>query len=1178
MRIDRLDLTFGRFEGYSLDLAAEGVHLVVGRNEAGKSTVRHAIGEFLFGIHPQTPYDFAFASKSELRIGALLRAADGATAEVVRYKRNKAPLVGADDEPFDLAPFLGGIARREFEEQFAIDHAELLRGGEALFAAKGDLARSLFETQSGARLNIVLKQLGEEMDRLYKQRASLPTLNAAIARHAEAKAKFKNATLRVEQYEQQKSRLDHAEKERARLEQELGGQRGECSRLERVRQAMPVLASLAQHVAERDTLAAAGPAVRRETGETFAALLKRIEEADAAEAQIGRRLERVVAARAELVVDHAVLDQEADIDWLYGERKAVEEAQTRAEELRRTAAGLHAAAAELADADDAAPGLVRRIEECRTALTKLETETEAARKDVRKRAKARDKAVRRLDELVGGASSDDADRSDDGAASVRMLRPLLRAADRTIPDTLTARQLDVTRFAEELDALRRRHGLAEDAHERPVPAAEQVAAHRAELGDVIAALADNARRSAELRDAIDRRQRDLDLLLQSGAPPTEAELTAAREQRDRLWQEVRTRLVEERGSAAPGDVDAVLVEEHQDATNHADALADRLWREAERTNQRLRLQIDIDADAERLSSLATERTGHEDGRAALDTAWLELWRPGGLPVPDPAAASDLLTALAQARELSGSLATARGDLDAALAKAATTEAGLRTALPHAPAGLDLAAFLAYADEELQERQKAVSVLATATEELRDAEQVLEDCGDRHAEWTDAWNGLLLEHGLEGNPETVLARLAERTEAARRRSAAEQAESEAAVLEARVVDFAVRLAAVGTGQAEATPDEPTPDEPTENPYRAAEHLHQNLESQRAIALKQRDLDTQIEEHELELADAAGRRATADRAVDALVAEFGLAGRPALRDAVDRSAGIADRDERIRLLEGSLAGLGVPLATLRAEVAEFENDPDRLAAEFEVAESGLKALQQAYEDAISVQAEQRKVLRDLDESAGAAEASEKAGEELAVVVEQSEEYLRLHLARQVLETCMEDYRASNQDPVLTRAEGYFRTLTAERFERLVTDTDAKGRFLLRARRATGEHVDVEAMSEGTRDQLYLALRLAALDRHADAGRPMPVLLDDVLMTFDDDRSASALRVADAIAGRFQVIVFTHHPHVADLARDALPAGRAHVHRLPGAGPSVTSPTVPAQSGALGENDPRDALPAD
>ena len=175
-------------------------------------------------------------------------------------------------------------------------------------------------------------------------------------------------------------------------------------------------------------------------------------------------------------------------------------------------------------------------------------------------------------------------------------------------------------------------------------------------------------------------------------------------------------------------------------------------------------------------------------------------------------------------------------------------------------------------------------------------------------------------------------------------------------------------------------------------------------------------------------------------------------------------------------------------------------------------------------------------------------------------------------------MEDYRASNQDPVLTRAEGYFRTLTSERFERLVTDTDAKGRFLLRARRATGEHVDVEAMSEGTRDQLYLALRLAALDRHADAGRPMPVLLDDVLMTFDDDRSASALRVADAIAGRFQVIVFTHHPHVAGLARDALPAGRAHVHRLPGGGPTVNTPTVPAQSGALGENDPRDALPAD
>lgn len=1170
MRFDRLDLTFGRFQDYSLELAADGVHIVVGPNEAGKSTIRHAIAEFLYGIHPQTTYDFAFANKSDLRIGALLRGADGTTAEAVRHKRNKDPLVGDDDKPFDLAPFLGGTARRDFEEQFAIDHEELLRGGQALFEAKGDVARSLFETQSGARLNDVLKQLGEGMEALYKQRASLPALNAAIARHADAKSRFRAATLRVDQYEQQKARVDHAEKERERLEEEVGRLRGEHTRLERIQRVMPGLASHARLRADRDALTAAGPAVRRETGEQFASLLKRIEEADAAEAHAARRLERVTAAREELVVDRAVLDQAAEIDWLHGERRAVEEAATRAEDLHRQAAGLRAEADAAADGGDAAPGLATRIEECRTALTRLDADTERADKDVAKRTKQRDKATARLEQLVGSAAGTQPDRSD-ASVSVRTLRTLVQAADRKIADTLAARLQDVAGLADDLDRVRRRHALAEDTHDRPRPTADQVAAHRAELAETAAALAGHREQAAELTRDLDRRRRDLDLLLQAGAPPTEAELVRARERRDVTWQEIRTRLLAGPAGLAPADVLDVLIDEHQDAVDEADTLADRLRREAERTTTRLRLEIDIAADQDRLRVVDAELGGLNGRRAALDAAWAGLWQPSGLPAPDPAAAGDLLAGLDRARELADDLAAARADLELARTKAASTEAGLRTALPHLAADLDLAAVLAIADAELRDREKCLDTLQAAVEELTEAEQALADCAERRAAWTRDWEALLREHGLEGDPETVLALLADRAEAAARRAEAARDEADAAVLEARVAAFADRLTAARDAcGADAAP---------QDVFSAADHLSQALETQRTAALKQADLAAQAEDFALEIGDAADRRAAAEEAVGRLLAEFGLADREALRDAVHRTADIADLDERIRDLEDSLGGHGVPLTALRAEVAAFEGDPDRLAVELEAAAIHLKALQQEFEDSIGVLAEQRTVLHDLDESAGAAAASEAASEELAAVVGQSEEYLRLYLAREVLETCMEQYRASNQDPVLARAEGYFRTLTGDRFDRLATDSDAKGRFVLRARRASGETVDVEAMSEGTRDQLYLALRLAALDRHADAGRPMPVLLDDVLMTFDDGRASAALRVADEIARRFQVIVFTHHPHVADLARDALPPGRAHVHRLPVAGRGAASgATVPAQSGALGENDPRDALPAD
>lgn len=57
--------------------------------------------------------------------------------------------------------------------------------------------------------------------------------------------------------------------------------------------------------------------------------------------------------------------------------------------------------------------------------------------------------------------------------------------------------------------------------------------------------------------------------------------------------------------------------------------------------------------------------------------------------------------------------------------------------------------------------------------------------------------------------------------------------------------------------------------------------------------------------------------------------------------------------------------------------------------------------------------------------------------------------------------------------------------------------------------GGHVQARtALSEGTADQLYLALRLASPEHHAQAGRMMPLVLADVFMTFDDERAAAAL----------------------------------------------------------------------
>ncbi len=61
-------------------------------------------------------------------------------------------------------------------------------------------------------------------------------------------------------------------------------------------------------------------------------------------------------------------------------------------------------------------------------------------------------------------------------------------------------------------------------------------------------------------------------------------------------------------------------------------------------------------------------------------------------------------------------------------------------------------------------------------------------------------------------------------------------------------------------------------------------------------------------------------------------------------------------------------------------------------------------------------------------------------------------------------------------------------------------------------------------------------------------LPIAVDDIFMTFDEQRTEAALHVLDGMADRFQVIVFTHHEHVLRSAAKQLPKDRCHIHRLP------------------------------
>ncbi|MEX2558534.1 MAG: hypothetical protein WD403_01405, partial [Pirellulales bacterium] len=122
----------------------------------------------------------------------------------------------------------------------------------------------------------------------------------------------------------------------------------------------------------------------------------------------------------------------------------------------------------------------------------------------------------------------------------------------------------------------------------------------------------------------------------------------------------------------------------------------------------------------------------------------------------------------------------------------------------------------------------------------------------------------------------------------------------------------------------------------------------------------------------------------------------------------------------------------------------------------------------------------------------------------------------------------------------------------FADLRADFNDRGDPVLMAVRAPGSApgpatISVEAMSEGTADQLYLALRLAGIEAYLGRNEPIPFIVDDILIKFDNDRSVATLQALARLSRRAQVIFFTHHQHLVELAQSNLPPDVVFVHRL-------------------------------
>ncbi|MGQ3335607.1 ATP-binding protein [Hydrogenophaga sp.] len=227
-------------------------------------------------------------------------------------------------------------------------------------------------------------------------------------------------------------------------------------------------------------------------------------------------------------------------------------------------------------------------------------------------------------------------------------------------------------------------------------------------------------------------------------------------------------------------------------------------------------------------------------------------------------------------------------------------------------------------------------------------------------------------------------------------------------------------------------------------------------------------------------------------------------------------------------------GLPLDALREDIAG--TGPDELMAQH--AELTLSSSHVVEEIAVLSDSYGRLKagFAELDGTDLAAKAEARRQEAISAMGDAAEQYLKLQTAARLLKWSMEKFRETKQGPMLAKASSIFSGLTVGSFSRLLVDTEEATPRLFGIR-PDGESVDVTGMSEGSRDQLYLALRLAALELQVEQGLNMPLIADDLFINFDDHRTGAGLAVLAELSRKMQVVFLTHHAHLVPLAQEVL-----------------------------------------
>ena len=1175
MQIEQLFLeSFGIYKSRRLEFG-DGLQVVYGPNESGKTTLLAALRQTLFGMPHQSHYAFDGTTTTQARV----RLADGRRISLTRKKTRGPGLTGEFDETREpLTPevwerCLTGATAGLFENLFAISLRELSSGEESLKSA--GLTEALFGMAIGgmARFRQLDETLQQQCEELFKSsgNATKPRVNALSRDIIEAEKHYNAARFSTRDYTGFQEQIAEHEA----LAQRLREDRDTCQKrdrlLERIEAALPAWREAEQ---VRVELSALGP-IREVNPSILAELQSLGEKRSERRTDLERQQQRVASPLADAPLEGAELLPYADeIRALADQIARVREALVEQDSLSQTLAELEQRIAH--DIATIQPGWTTDdLHRVTASLAQRETVQLLSEESARYQ-----QGVQRLQ-----AKQSELEEQRDRIACELAALP---ETDR-LPEVR-----DLLQRAEEYRVEAKRHREMAPALERLVAQTRQQVERLASLvgvsvevlGSLVVPLGSTV---DQYVTRVDRITRDLEQA-RSRAFDAEFQFTESREklarfdldhevydrsdlnklraQREVGWSLIAQRYID--GGADPAAIEAWtqghpdrLVDLYRERVVAADLLADRLLANAARMGERQQLVY----QAEQCKSTWAERFAEQDRltaeSSALDAEWQAEWPLAPFRTRSPREMAEWLKLrsewldsrqsleqqLAEQARRAESMELFESELLGAFPKTSTAkkqDAVVRAALG---AATELERTLTESSQSRERLTQEQRQIAAKCEAL-DREQSALALGG--AEIESRKTAILDQLGLPSEWDLsvaarVVSRLMEVQSLDQKRTSTQQ---RLQLVQQQGEAFTSRAQPLYSGLGVPWIDSPLAcdqilawrsalDDRSRRELEQTKLLADRSTSEKLIdRLREHitELDGRIEELRTGLPELTGLElsallAAADRAEEL---------RRELRDLDHQWQAHADGDERFddQLRTATLDEVRDERQRLVRQMRERDAEYTR---ELASAETVRRSLHSREQETLALERGQQ---------------LESLRAQLSGAVDQ---WVPLALARHLMEAARVRFEKTQQPQLLVEAGRIFEQLTLGEYVQLTRSVGQTTE--LQAIPKSGLAKTAAEMSTGTREQLYLAIRLAYLKQYSQRAEPLPLVMDDVLVNFDEDRAKQTLRVLSEFSQSHQILFLTCHRRMVELAQTIRPE-LTPIELKPENGEGIeSSPVVPS-----------------